>query len=158
MKSKKPDTRVKIRKLKPSDIEKIIEIEKVSFPVDAYSEKRLSNLCHCKSSGFAIATMHSQPVAYLLACPKRPKMNIVSMAVDPEYRKLGIGKNLINFAIEKSKRMHLKEVSLEVKAVNKKAIRFYKKMGFETTEVLRKYYKDGKSARRMVMEIEKPAE
>ncbi|MDP3995879.1 MAG: ribosomal protein S18-alanine N-acetyltransferase [bacterium] len=150
MKNRKSAIRVKIRKIKPSDLDGILEIEKASFSTDAYSKKRLSILCKRKASGFALATFNDLPAAYLLAWPKKSKMEIISIAVNPKYRRIGIGIKLINYIIRKSKRMRLKDISLEVKTTNKKAIKFYEKIGFKTVKVLKRYYKDEESAQRMV--------
>ncbi len=80
-------------------------------------------------------------------------MEIISIAVDPKYRRLGMGKKLINYIIRKSKRMKLKNIALEVKTINGKAIKFYEKIGFKTVKILKRYYKDGKSAQRMIFRL-----
>jgi len=153
MKNRKSAIEPKIRKIKPSDLDRILEIERASFPIDAYSRKRLSILCKRKASGFILATIYSLPIAYLLAWPKKSKMEIISIAVDPKYRRLGMGKKLINYIIRKSKRMKLKNIALEVKTINGKAIKFYEKIGFKTVKILKRYYKDGKSAQRMIFRL-----
>jgi ribosomal-protein-alanine N-acetyltransferase len=153
MKNRKSETKIKIKKTLLSNLDRVSEIEKASFSVDAYSKKRLHFLCKHKDNCFMLAVLNDLPVAYILACPEKLKMNIISIAVDPKYQKLGIGTKLINFIIRKSKRMKFKEVSLEVSTINKGAINFYNKIGFKTVNIIKKYYKNGKSAQKMILEI-----
>jgi len=58
------------------------------------------------------------------------RAELVSMIVLPEYRHQGIGKKLTFFAI-KNLPKKIKLLILAVDKENKKAIRFYKKSGFE---------------------------
>ena len=65
--------------------------------------------------------------------------HIMSIGVDPEFRRLGIGKMLI----DKVKNLDLnKEVTLNVQISNEIAIFFYKKCGFKILKVLKDYYQN----------------
>jgi [ribosomal protein S18]-alanine N-acetyltransferase len=145
--------RIKLRKLTPKDWERILEIEKSSFPVDGYSKRRIFRLCKLNAGNFILAVSGGKPVGYLLACPKKGSMDINSIAVDAAYRNLGIGKKLMIFAIEKSRAMKLNKVFLEVRINNEAAVNFYKKLGFTAVKVIKKYYKDGNSAQKMVLNL-----
>ena len=65
--------------------------------------------------------------------------HIMSIGVDPEFRKLGLGKMLI----EKIKNIDSnKEITLNVQKSNEIAIYFYKKCDFIITDVLIDYYEN----------------
>lgn len=59
---------------------------------------------------------------------------IYSLAVDPGYRMQGIGKKLVNFAIEELRKRDCPKVNLQVMPENSGVAGFYKKMGFITEE------------------------
>ena len=63
------------------------------------------------------------------------------IVVDPSFRNMGIGKSLINYFLENYYDKN-KEIYLEVAANNENAINFYKKMGFELSNIRKKYYKE----------------
>jgi ribosomal-protein-alanine N-acetyltransferase len=140
---------VKLRKFLLRDFQRIIEIEKSSFPIGAYSAKRIECLSRKYVNDFTVATLANNPVGYLLAYPKKTILVLDSIAVDRIYRKMGIAKKLIEFAIKKSKRKGLKKARLEVRINNKTAITFYKNFGFKIKKTIKKYYRDGCSAYQM---------
>ena len=70
-------------------------------------------------------------------------MNIVTIDVEPRYRRHGIGTGLIITAIEILRRLDMTKVTLQVSMNNQPAIAFYLKHGFQVAKQLPKYYPDG---------------
>jgi len=56
---------------------------------------------------------------------------LLSIAVDPEYQGKGISTRLNDLFLEKARELGMKEVTLSVRASNKRAIAFYEKMGWK---------------------------
>lgn len=65
-----------------------------------------------------------------LSIIKKDEYYISNIAVYPEFRGLGIGKELLLFAENRAKEKNLKKLSLDVEKENKKAIEIYKNFGF----------------------------
>ena len=63
-----------------------------------------------------------------------------------EYRGKGIGKKLVEQAIEGMKIKKCNESYLEVRTDNIPAIKLYENLGFNRIAMLNTYYKDGKNA------------
>jgi ribosomal-protein-alanine N-acetyltransferase len=63
--------------------------------------------------------------------------HIISIAVHPEQRRRGIGKELIERAIQ---HLHLKKVWAEVRRSNGRAQAFYLKLGFQVVDEVPNYY------------------
>jgi ribosomal protein S18 acetylase RimI-like enzyme len=61
---------------------------------------------------------------------------INELVVDSNYRNLGIGKKLIEYAIKKAKTKKMDEIEVGVMKENEGAIRFYKKNGFDIEYLL----------------------
>jgi ribosomal-protein-alanine N-acetyltransferase len=80
--------------------------------------------------------------------PKFSKVgHVVSIGVLPDYRRLGIGSELMNRAMETLKNIYkCSEVYLEVRVSNEAAINFYDRLGFKIDRVIKHYYKDGEDA------------
>ena len=89
---------------------------------------------------------HSFKVSGLI--PRFSKVgHIVSIGVLPKYRRLGIGSELMKKAMDALKNIYnCVEAYLEVRVSNTPAIKFYKKLGFEISRVIKGYYKDGEDA------------
>lgn len=58
-----------------------------------------------------------------------------TLVVDENYRSNGIGKTLIEFAVQRKKKMNLDGFELQVNGMNESATRFYEKMGFTIKSV-----------------------
>jgi ribosomal protein S18 acetylase RimI-like enzyme len=63
--------------------------------------------------------------------------HIISIAVDPKHRRRGIGKKLLERAIDA---YHLRKLWAEVRKSNEGAQTFYLRMGFQIIGVVPSYY------------------
>ncbi len=65
---------------------------------------------------------------------------IITIAVDPSYRKNGLGSKLLSQIVQIAKNKGSKKIFLEVSSQNQVAIRMYKNAGFKTIYVRKNYY------------------
>ncbi|WP_456371502.1 KEOPS complex subunit Pcc1 [Methanocaldococcus sp.] len=96
--------------------------------------------------GFFVCEINNKPVGFI-GCDcnwisnieKRDVAEIHEIFVDPDYRGRGIGKLLMNKAIDYAKKRGKDLVELWVGVENKNAREFYKKLGFEEKEVVKEW-------------------
>lgn len=126
-------------------MEKIEEIEKdcVSY-VTPFSF--LSLYYEIIPECFLVAEADGKVVGYVISNLRKTREvneegHILSIAVDPSYRRRKIGNTLINQIINVFKNKGVKRLSLEVKANNIAAQKFYLSLGFEEVQVLKRYYR-----------------
>lgn len=112
------------------------EIGKKSLPI-YYNRYDLKSLLLSKHLIFQI-NFNNNVVGFIVAKLEESKNNIhiMSLAVSPEYRNIGLGTDLIRFLKNKYK-MNL---TLYVHSVNENAIKFYKKNGFDIQAIFFGYY------------------
>lgn len=65
---------------------------------------------------------------------------IMTLGVLAPYRGLGIGTKLLNHVIDLSSKQNIGSIYLHVQTNNEDAINFYKKFGFEITDMIKNYY------------------
>ena len=70
------------------------------------------------------------------------KLRVLILVLNKNYQKKGIGKNLMDKMIDASNFFDVKKVTLEVPK-DSDAIRFYRRLGFSSVDVLPCYYQDG---------------
>ena len=68
--------------------------------------------------------------------------HITNIAVDPSYRRMGIGSRLMESVIEIAQRSKLRGLTLEVRVSNTEAISMYKRFGFKIEGLRKNYYSD----------------
>ena len=62
------------------------------------------------------------------------------LAVEPDYRRRGVGRSLIKWLEDSARVAGIKIISLEVRSSNHRALRFYSELGYSETGVIPGYY------------------
>lgn len=78
--------------------------------------------------------------------------DITNVAVAPEYRREGLGSELLRLLVKVCTERGIKTVNLEVKASNSAALALYEKFGFVRCGLRKKYYHNTDDAVLMYME------
>lgn len=93
-------------------------------------------------------------VGFIIATDLGETCDILTIVVDPDFRKQKIATNLLNYLIGELS-PYLKLITLEVATKNLPAISLYEKFGFEKVNIRKAYYRDDDAylmARRMDQE------
>jgi len=83
---------------------------------------------------------------------------IAMLAVEEKYRRLGIGRKLVEQTLKKMKEMGVAEAILETETCNQAALRLYESFGFTRDKRLQTYYMNGNDAFRLKMTLISPEE
>ncbi len=142
-----------LRRFSPADLEAVININRVCLP-ENYAAYFFIDTFNTLPETFIVADYQGQVVGYIMCRLEHGfsdlrklrfarKGHIISVAVMPDFRNLGIGYSLVEQAISAFSGSHADECYLEVRLNNVPAINLYKKMGFEVTRTIPRYYFDG---------------
>lgn len=71
---------------------------------------------------------------------------MLRLAVDPEERRQGVARMLVESGLERLRRERVESCHLEVRMDNRGAIAFYEALGFQRTGRRKSYYRDGTDA------------
>lgn len=146
-----------IRNAKFDDLIHVMHINRLCLP-ENYTFSFFESLYRDFPMTFLVAEANGRIVGYImcrieriLSKFERLKLkkagHVVSIAVVPEYRGLGIGKALMLSAMRAMKDYYgCDETYLEVRVSNDIAIRLYEKLGYVKVERIKGYYADGEDA------------
>lgn len=135
-----------IRYAKPEDLREVYEIECLSFKMP-YPLEVLSIYLNLKNSEFLVATVNGRIVGYVIGVIRRGIIgHIISIAVHPNFRRMGIATMLMRRVEELLKARGAKVFRLEVRVSNKPAISMYEKLGYKVAYRRYCYYPDGEDA------------
>jgi ribosomal-protein-alanine N-acetyltransferase len=128
-----------IRPFSLSDLERILQIEHQSFPKSPYDWATFVNLYYLYPEIFLVYIGKTQDRneeiwGYIIFSQDG---HIVSIAVHPQHRRKGIGKELLKRTLNAPR---LEKVWAEVRKSNQGAQAFYLRMGFQITGIVPKYY------------------
>lgn len=144
-----------ISKMTKEDLPGVFEVEKTAFPIPwpiSSFEEELNNML----ATFLVAKIEEKVVGYIGMWFVMDECHIGNIAVDKDYRRMGIATQLANELFKLCKEHETTYVMLEVRVTNIPAQKFYTKLGFKD-EVLRKdYYRnpDGTREDAIVMSLE----
>jgi ribosomal-protein-alanine N-acetyltransferase len=142
-----------LRRFSPADLEAVININRVCLP-ENYAAYFFIDTYNTLPETFLVAEFQGQVAGYIMCRLEHGfsdlkklrfarKGHIISVAVMPDFRNLGMGYSLVEQALSALSAHHADECYLEVRTNNLPAINLYKKMGFEITRTIPHYYFDG---------------
>jgi len=151
-----------LRRFKPSDLERVMHINRVCLP-ENYSSFFFLDLYKRFPETFLVAEEDGEVVGYVMCRIETglpsfeigigKKGHVISIAVLPKYQHQGVGYALMQEAMQSMLLYKAKKCFLEVRTSNTPAVKLYEKMGFEIARTLRGYYADGEDAYMMARKL-----
>lgn len=141
-KIKDPDKEIKIVNTNINHLDDIIEIEKLSFSIPWSRNAFLEELQNNRFAVYISAMANEKVVGYAGMWKIIDEGHITNIAVHPEYRRMGIGKKLLEELINISKKSGITRITLEVRKSNTVAQSLYIKYGFKPAGIRKEYYAD----------------
>lgn len=127
------------------DLDNILIIENECFSTPWHRENFVYELGNPLAE-FYVYKKGGVAVGYLSFWTLDDEIHIGNIAVLKEHRGKGIGKALLKFLLNLSKKRKIGKITLEVRAQNTVAINLYKSMGFVEEGIRKGYYDDGEDA------------
>ena len=119
----------------------IAELEKLCFP-DPWNEQCVASELTNPLSLWLVAVEDDRVVGYIGSQTVIDESDVMNVAVHPDYRRKGIGENLINVLCDSLRKRSSRALSLEVRASNSPAICLYEKLGFRQVGKRPNYYRN----------------
>ena len=131
--------KVEIRNMLESDIQSVAEIERMSFSLP-WSENSFLSELHKTRSISKVAVLDDKLAGYICADYVLDEGHILTLAVHPYCRRMGIANTLVENILQELKSRACSVVYLEVRASNHLAERLYREFGFKIVGMRKKYY------------------
>ena len=131
-----------IRKMEEDDLDRIMEIEKDCFTTPWSRESFLIEITENLLARYLVAEVDGLVAGYGGIWMIVGEGHITNIAVESKFRKLGIGKRLVEGLIKLSMAMGIESMTLEVRESNVAAQNLYEQYGFIAQGVRPNYYQD----------------
>ena len=130
---------MKIRKMTELDCKAAAELEKIIFS-QPWSEQGFLDAIAIEQNIFLIAEEAGELYGYIGMYQVLDEGEITNVAVKPDKRNAGIGRKLVQEAIEQAKKQGISQIVLEVRVSNTSAIHLYETCGFEIGGIRKGFY------------------
>ncbi len=106
----------------------------------SWTPTRIKRFLALSSSNAYVVDIDGQFAGFSISSLGDARAHLVLLAVEPKWRKQGIGKILLDWQVQAARTAGLTDMSLEVRSMNKVAQLFYAAAGFSRIRSLPKYY------------------
>ena len=128
-----------IHKMRKEDIEEVAALEKAIFP-DAWSAAALEESLMQKQTMMLTAFDDKKLIGYLILYYVLEEGEIARVAVEPEYRRQGVGARMLLEMENLCEDKGINKLLLDVRESNQTAYSFYDDYGFVQDGIRKNYY------------------
>lgn len=136
---------MKIREMKHADIAAVVEIEIQNFR-DPWTPTIFEEEMAQDTRTYYVAELDGRVIGYMGMIWILDEGHITNIAIDSAYHGKGYGRELLTYVANLAFDKGINSLTLEVRASNERAIRFYNKMGFVNEGTRPKYYEGREDA------------
>jgi ribosomal-protein-alanine N-acetyltransferase len=123
------------------DMAEVIEIENRSFEFSWCEEDFVRCLRQRNCIGM-VAEHHERVLGFMIYELHKNRLHVLNFAVHPEYRRRGVGGQMIQKLAGKLGLGRRNRIMLEVRETNLDAQLFFRELGFRAISLLRDFYED----------------
>lgn len=139
-------SRTLVRAFEERDLADLARAEQEVFAGEAWSRHDFRRLLSHPAAYGAVLDVRGRFAGYLMAFHFPPQAELVNIALLPEYRGSGLGRELLGSWLVLLGELGVDEVFLDVRVSNDPAIGLYRAFGFEVVGRRPQYYPDGEDA------------
>jgi ribosomal-protein-alanine N-acetyltransferase len=133
--------RVHIRWMIRRDMPEVLDIENEGFEFPWLEEDFIRCLRQRNCIGM-VAEHEDRVVGFMIYELHKTRLHVLNFAVNDDYRRRGIGQQMVAKLISKLSLERRTRIVLEVRETNLAAQLFFRALGFRAVSVLRDYYDD----------------
>lgn len=147
------DGRMTFRGGAPDDLAFLEKLEELSFAHDRLSGRSWKRFIARGSVMIGLLDCRPAAAAVLLERKNSKTARLYSLAVHPQFRGEGLGRELLAHLVFLCRKKGFAAIRLEAGTDNEVAMRLYREAGFQVVGLLRRYYADGADACRMDLRL-----
>ncbi|MBW2052162.1 MAG: ribosomal protein S18-alanine N-acetyltransferase [Deltaproteobacteria bacterium] len=129
--------------MRESDLDQVLLIEQASYPRPWTRNGFKTELERSCAINLVLCEM-DQVVGYLIFWAIREEIYILNLALRPDRRRQGLGRNLLEYMFDWGRKRGMRRAFLEVRVMNQAARKLYEKTGFVMTGRRKNYYAEEK--------------
>ena len=139
--TEKEQAHVHIRWMIRRDMPEVLQTEADSFEF-AWTEEDFLRCLRQRNCIGMVAEQNEKVIGFMIYELHKVKLHILNFAVHPQFRRLGVGAQMVGKLVGKLSSHRRTRITLEVRETNLPAQLFFRSLGFKAVRVLRGFYAD----------------
>lgn len=119
---------------------RLSQLHHAAFVIDGWESSLFAKLIALNTTYGWLACHHEQDAGFILGTSIHEQAEIVTIAVDPAFRRQGIASQLVGALAGQAKALGAASLFLEVAVTNIPAMALYRLLGFEDQRLRPNYY------------------
>lgn len=138
------ESKIVLRQATPEDFEAVLSVQHLSPGAARWTAADYESVFDAEGTVFLLAVdpLRERLAGFLLAGTVADEMEVLNLAVAPDYRRRGIGRNLLTHVLAQGQAEGISQCWLEVRASNRAARYFYRALGFIESGRRPRYYRN----------------
>ena len=135
---------ITLRVASRDDLESILAVQRLSAEAGAWEAEDYVSALEDEGTVCLVAEgrVWDRLAGFLVARTVSDEMEVLNLAVAPDYRRRGIARRLLGEVLTRAQQQGVRQCWLEVRASNRAALDFYHALGFEESHRRCRYYRD----------------
>ena len=134
---------IRLEQMTDAHVAQIAQLEKLCFS-DPWSESSVASELNNRLAFWLVALDGDTVAGYVGSQSVLDEADMMNIAVHPNYRRQGIGRDLVLALSDALKEKGIRGLMLEVRASNAPAIALYEQLGFRQVGMRPNYYRNPK--------------
>jgi ribosomal-protein-alanine N-acetyltransferase len=134
--------RLFFRPMELTDITRVEEVEKLSFPTPWPRQAFYNELMFNRFARYTVVTVDGEVAGYCGFWLILDEAHITNIAIHPDFRGRGLGEATLRHVMDLARSLGASKMTLEVRVSNHAAQSLYEKLGFVRTGIRKGYYTD----------------
>jgi [ribosomal protein S18]-alanine N-acetyltransferase len=145
---------IALRAYAPSDFDTLYAIDQACYEsAIAYSRRELRNYLRFPGSDCIVAETDGQAIGFILTTHQQDWGYIITIDVLEPYRRHSVGSLLLTEAERRLAAAGVAEIALETAIDNASAVAFWRRHGYRTRRIKKRYYPGGRDAYSMAKHL-----
>jgi len=137
---------IKIRKFEPNDMFPVIKLASETL-TENYNPSIFNYFYETYPQGFIVAEKHHKIIGFIVGLPlNNQTAKILMLSILESQRRQNIGSELLKQFVAEIILNDIKNIELEVRTDNIKAIKFYQKHDFKIIDKIKSFYQNQEDA------------
>ena len=134
-----PLVNTQLRAMNGDDLDDVVAIEQSAYEFPW----SMGIFCDCLRVGYdcRVLVLEGRVAGYGIVSTLSHEAHVLNLCISPEYRRMGLARQLLQHLLELAAARGIQQVFLEVRPSNLAALRLYRQFGFVQIGVRNNYYR-----------------